>query len=67
MQEEACDYLKMIPKPISVISIAGLFRTGKSYLLNKILLNSSNKFEVDSSESSENPCTKVFFQFFFNF
>jgi len=39
-----------------VISVAGLYRTGKSYLLNKMLLNTQNGFGVGPTI---NPCTKV--------
>lgn len=35
--------------------MAGLYRTGKSYLLNRVLLNRSNGFGVGPSV---NPCTK---------
>jgi hypothetical protein len=36
---EALEFLKGIPGPIAVISVAGMYRTGKSFLLNRILLN----------------------------
>ena len=32
--QEAVDLLETIPAPVAVVSIAGLWRTGKSYLLN---------------------------------
>jgi hypothetical protein len=35
--------------------VAGLYRTGKSYLLNRVLLNRSNGFGVGPTV---NPCTK---------
>lgn len=34
---EAIKYLCSLTNPIAVISIAGLYRTGKSYLVNKLL------------------------------
>ena len=34
INEEAIEFLKSVPKPIGVISVAGAYRTGKSYLLN---------------------------------
>lgn len=55
LHPEAEDFLKQVPKPISVISVAGLYRTGKSYLLNRILLNRNNGFGVGPTI---NPCTK---------
>ena len=48
--------IKSIQEPIAVISVAGLYRTGKSYLLNKMLLNTQNGFGVGPTI---NPCTKV--------
>jgi len=38
--------------------VAGMYRTGKSYLLNRMLLNRSNGFGVGPTI---NPCTKVTF------
>lgn len=55
MHPSAETFLRKIPKPISVISVAGLYRTGKSYLLNRILLNRNNGFGVGPTI---NPCTK---------
>jgi len=54
IQEEAAAYLGQIEGKLSVIGIAGLYRTGKSYLLNR-LLGSQSGFAVGSSV---NPCTK---------
>jgi hypothetical protein len=47
--------LKELPSPFGVISVAGMYRTGKSYLLNRMLLNKSTGFSVGPSI---NPCTK---------
>lgn len=55
MNKEATDFIKEIQGPIGVISVAGLYRTGKSYLLNRMLLNRSNGFGVGPTV---NPCTK---------
>jgi len=43
---------------IGVISVAGLYRTGKSYLLNRMLLNRSSGFGIGPTV---NACTKVNF------
>ena len=49
--------LRAIPEgPLGVVAVAGLYRTGKSYLLNRMLLNRSNGFGVGPTI---NPCTKV--------
>jgi len=39
-----------------LIAVAGMYRTGKSYLLNRMLLNRSDGFGVGPTI---NPCTKV--------
>lgn len=54
IQEEAAAYLGQFEGKLSVIGIAGLYRTGKSFLLNR-LLGSQSGFAVGSSV---NPCTK---------
>lgn len=36
---EAIQFLNSIEPPIAVVAVAGMYRTGKSYLLNRILLN----------------------------
>jgi hypothetical protein len=55
LQDEAVEFLRSLQGPIGVISVAGLYRTGKSYLLNRMLLNRSNGFGVGSTI---NACTK---------
>ena len=42
--------------PLGVVSVAGMYRTGKSYLLNRVLLDRSDGFGVGPTI---NPCTKV--------
>jgi len=56
INEEALDFLKQLNSPIGIISVAGMYRTGKSYLLNRMLLNRSGGFGVGPTI---NPCTKV--------
>lgn len=53
--DAALDFLKRLDGPIGVISVAGMYRTGKSYLLNRILLNRKRGFGVGPTV---NPCTK---------
>ena len=36
---EAIEILGHIKGPIGIVSVAGMYRTGKSYLLNRVLLN----------------------------
>lgn len=47
--------LKAIEPPIGIVSVAGMYRTGKSYLLNQMLLNRAKGFGVGSTI---NACTK---------
>lgn len=53
--ETAVQFLKSLKGLISVITVAGLYRTGKSYLLNQVLLGQKSGFGVGPSI---NPCTK---------
>jgi len=54
LQQEALTIIKNIKKKLAVITIAGQYRTGKSFLLNR-LLGRQNGFELGSTV---NPCTK---------
>ena len=55
ISQEACEMIRTLENPIGVISVAGMYRTGKSYLLNRMLLNKSGGFSVGPTI---NPCTK---------
>ena len=55
LNPEGANFIKKIKAPIAIISVAGLYRTGKSYLLNRMLLNRSDGFGVGPTV---NPCTK---------
>ena len=41
--------------PLGIVAVAGMYRTGKSYLLNRMLLDRSDGFGVGPTI---NPCTK---------
>jgi polynucleotide 5'-kinase involved in rRNA processing len=56
INEETREYLKKLSGPIGVLSVAGMYRSGKSYLLNRVLLNRSRGFDVGHTI---NACTKV--------
>ncbi len=56
INEETRDFLKKLNAPIGVISVAGMYRTGKSYLLNRMLQNQTRGFDVGPTI---NACTKV--------
>jgi hypothetical protein len=58
MTSEAREFLQAIPQGsngLGVVAVAGMYRTGKSYLLNRMLLNRSDGFGVGPTI---NPCTK---------
>lgn len=55
INEEAVEFVNKIAGPIGVCSVAGMYRTGKSYLLNRMLLDRSNGFGVGPTI---NACTK---------
>lgn len=54
LQENAVSILNQIQGKLAVVGIAGLYRTGKSFLLNR-LLGLQEGFEIGPSV---NPCTK---------
>ena len=55
VNKDAIEFLNHIKGPIGVVSVAGMYRTGKSYLLNRVLLNRQGGFGVGPSI---HPCTK---------
>jgi hypothetical protein len=56
VSEEAREFLRSIKGQIAVIAVAGKYRTGKSFLLNRVILNQRDRgFGVGPTI---NPCTK---------
>ena len=55
LAEESFDILKDIEAPLAVVAIAGLWRTGKSYLLNQLSGGKGTGFQVGATV---NACTK---------
>ena len=56
MTDEAERFLKSIKGRLGVIGVAGKYRTGKSFLLNRVILSKINEgFGVGPTI---NPCTK---------
>ena len=55
MCPEAEEMMRHVKGPIGVVAVAGMYRTGKSYLLNRMILNRQSGFGVGPSI---NPCTK---------
>ena len=53
---DAVKYLKTLTRPLAIVSVVGLYRTGKSYLLNHILdVKKGQSFQVSPTVKS---CTK---------
>jgi hypothetical protein len=55
VSDEAKEVLSAIDGPLSIIAVVGQYRTGKSFLLNRILLGRNDGFAVGSTV---NACTK---------
>ena len=55
VSSEALDFLRSVKKPIAVISIAGAYRSGKSFLMNRLLLNRFSGFQTAPTIQA---CTK---------
>lgn len=53
--DEAKDFLSTVEAPVGVIAVAGMARTGKSVLLNQILLGKPSGFNVGATIAS---CTR---------
>ncbi len=58
MTEEAKELLGGVKERIGVIAVAGKYRTGKSFLLNRIILNKAEEKGFGVGPTI-NPCTKV--------
>lgn len=56
VSDEAKTFLQQITTKIGVIAVAGKYRTGKSFLLNRVILN--KKSEGFGVGPTINPCTK---------
>jgi len=55
VNQDALALIQSIPAPLGIVAVAGMYRTGKSYLLNRMLLNRSSGFGVGPTV---NACTK---------
>ena len=61
ISNEATELLSSIKERVGVIAVAGKYRTGKSFLLNRIILNKTEEKGFGVGPTI-NPCTKVFKQ-----
>lgn len=58
ISEEGVQLLQSIDEDVGVIAVAGKYRTGKSYLLNKIILQNKSDKTGFGVGPTINPCTK---------
>ena len=49
VNDDAIKFLKTVEGPLGVVSVAGMYRTGKSYLLNRVLLERNAGFGVGNT------------------
>ena len=59
VHEEAVELLSSLEGPIATVAVAGLWRTGKSYLLNQLTGNSGPGAHGFVVGATVNACTKV--------
>lgn len=57
ISREAREFLGRIDEPVGVICVAGKYRTGKSFLLNRVIINTRDKRGFGVGPTI-NPCTK---------
>jgi hypothetical protein len=57
VSEEAKEFLSRIKDKVGVISVAGKYRTGKSFLLNRVIINTT-EMKGFGVGPTINPCTK---------
>lgn len=55
INSEALEIIRSLEGPLVIVGVAGMYRTGKSYLLNRVILNKDKGFGIGSSV---NACTK---------
>ena len=56
VNQEALEILSAIEKPVVVVAIVGLYRTGKSYLMNKLAGKQKGEWYQQSSAQFPLPC-----------
>ena len=55
VHEEAVQMLACLEAPLAVVAVAGMYRTGKSFLLNRVILGKKSAFTVGPTTRA---CTK---------
>jgi type II secretory pathway predicted ATPase ExeA len=53
VHHDAVDFLSKLEGKIGIIAVCGKYRTGKSYLLNKLFMETLNNEKNRNSSSSE--------------
>lgn len=63
---EAIKILSKIQQPVVVVSIVGLYRTGKSYLMNKLAGAQRGEYQLEGSYIATVACLNDNFSKFYN-
>ena len=53
--QESVAFLRSLEEPVGVVCVVGKYRTGKSFLVNRVILDRQRGFKVGNTV---NPCTK---------
>uniref|UniRef100_A0A8C3PNK7 GB1/RHD3-type G domain-containing protein n=1 Tax=Calidris pygmaea TaxID=425635 RepID=A0A8C3PNK7_9CHAR len=56
VQQEALKVLSEVTQPVVVVAITGLYRTGKSYLMNRLAGQRKGEGGPSPQLSSQSPC-----------
>jgi len=57
VSQEAIDFLSQVDEKVGVIAVAGKYRTGKSFLLNRVIIKREDRAGFGVGPTI-NPCTK---------
>ncbi len=55
MEKESLETLRQLDRPVALLCVCGKYRTGKSYLLDKVMIGTKSGFAVGPTI---NPCTQ---------
>ena len=58
MNERAAAIMSAVEQPLAVICVVGMYRTGKSFLMNRVVINTPPNTPGFQVGPTVNPCTK---------
>lgn len=56
VNEETAKVVSNFKKPLAIVGLVGAYRTGKSYIINRLFLNTKDGFQVGDTVEA---CTQV--------